>query len=295
MPPTARSRRSSPAAPRAGSSAALRALGVLEAVAAAPEPAGLDEVARATSLPKPTALRLLQTLEAAGLLQREPGPKSYAAGPRLLRLAWSTLAHARFRAERRAILQRLVESVGETCNVAMLDGRELVYLDRVETSSPLRLNLAPGSRLPLHCTSGGKLFLAALPRSRWERLLGDGPLARHTPRTITRLAALAEELGEIRRQGWSADREEFIAGIVCLAVPVRGPDGALIASLALQAPLARVTHEQSLAHLPALRAAAAELAGTFAPDGGPREKPPARNALERSRRPGDQTAKRRKP
>ncbi len=262
-----------PKAPRASAkkepapgSAALRSLHVLEAIASAEEPLALDDVARVTNLSKPTTFRILRLLAEAGMLVREPGAKRFAVGHRFNALAWSVLRNARFRAERRAILQRLVAEIGETCNVAMLDGRELVYLDRVETASPLRLNLAPGSRVPLHCTSGGKLFLSRLPRSRWERLLGTESLPRYTPHTLTDRDTIERELTQIRRQGWSADREEMLAGIICLAVPVLNRAGDMLASLALQAPLARMTHEQSLTHLARLRAAADAIGGTFEPE-----------------------------
>ncbi len=251
------------AAPEPFGSAALRAFLILEMVVAAEEPCALDDVARATGLSKPTTFRILTQLESSGMLAREPGDRRYAVGHRLSKLALGVMQNSPLRSGRHAILQRLVEKIGETCNVAMLDGRQLMYLDRVETSWPLRLHLAPGSRVPLHCTSGGKLFLSQMPRSRWEKLIGSGPFERHTAHTITRADDLERELAQIRAEEWSADREELLAGIVCLAVPVRDQAGALIASLALQAPLARMTHQQSLDHLPALRGAARELAATF--------------------------------
>jgi len=117
--------------------------------------------------------------------------------------------------------------------------------------------------VPLHCTSGGKLFLSQLPRARWEKLIGPGPYERHTPHTIVSAEELQRELARIRAQGWSADREELLAGIICLAVPVKDLAGSVIASLALQAPLARMSHAQSLEHLGALRAAATAQAATY--------------------------------
>lgn len=203
------------------------------------------------------------------MLLREPGDRRYSVGHRLAKLALGVMQNDALRSERHAILQRLVEKIGETCNVAMLDGRQLMYLDRVETSWPLRLHLAPGSRVPLHCTSGGKLFLSQLPRARWEKLIGPGPYERHTPHTIISGDELERELSRIRGQGWSADREELLAGIICLAVPVADRAGCVIASLALQAPLARMTHAQSLDHLSALRGAASALAATFQPSVSP--------------------------
>lgn len=252
-------------APEPFGSAALRSFLILEVVVAAPEPCALDDVARATGLSKPTAFRILTQLESSGMLLREPGDRRYSVGHRLAKLALGIMQNGVLRAERHAILQRLVEKIGETCNVAMLDGRQLMYLDRVETSWPLRLHLAPGSRVPLHCSSGGKLFLSRLPRSRWEKLVGPGPYERHTPHTITKADDLERELARIRAEGWSADREELLTGIICLAVPVVDRAGVLIATLALQAPLARMSHAQSLEHFPALRSAANALTATFQP------------------------------
>ena len=272
------------AAPEPFGSAALRAILNLEVAVEAKEPGALDDVARATGLSKPTAFRILTQLESSGMLLREPGDRRYSVGHRLAKLALGVMQNDTLRSERHAILQRLVERIGETCNVAMLDGRQLMYLDRVETSWPLRLHLAPGSRVPLHCTSGGKLFLSRLPRSRWEKLVGPGPFERHTPHTITRADPLERELARIRADGWSADREELLAGIICLAVPVVDRAGTLIATLALQAPLARMTHAQSLDHLPALRAAAAALTATFQPPTPPKASPTPRKKPKSSGR-----------
>ncbi len=246
-------------------SAALRALTLLERVAGAERSTSLDELVKATGLSKPTAFRLLALLERAGLLLRDPAAeKRYTTGPRLHALALDVLRNSPARAERHAILQHLVEEIGETCNVSLLDGPEVVYMDRVETSWPLRLHLQTGSRVPLHCTSSGKLFLSQMPPARREKLLGRGPLARFTERTITDRAALDAELARISADGVSADNEEFLAGIVCLAVPVCDGAGEMFAAVALQAPVARLTLADCRRHLPALRSAATALAQTFA-------------------------------
>lgn len=246
-------------------SAALRALTLLERVAGAERSTSLDELVKATGLSKPTAFRLLALLERAGLVLRDPAAeKRYLIGPRLHALALDVLRNSPARAERHAILQHLVAEIGETCNVTLLDGTEVVYLDRVETSWPLRLHLQTGSRVPLHCTSSGKLFLSQMPPARREKLLGRGPLARFTERTITDRAALDAELARISADGVSADNEEFLAGIVCLAVPVRDGAGEMFAAVALQAPVARLTLVDCRRHVPALRAAATALAQTFA-------------------------------
>lgn len=244
-------------------SAALRAFTLLEEIVRAERPATLDELVRGSGLSKPTAFRLLALLERAGLLRREPVGPRYAVGPRLADFALGVLRSAPQRAGRHAILQGLVETIGETCNLAVLDGHEVIYLDRVETHWPLRLHLKTGSRVPIHCSSSGKLFLSQLPRAAWEKLLPHGPLKRLTANTLTDRDTLAQELARIRAEGVGVDDEEFLAGIVCLSVPVVDAGGKMFAAVALQAPVARLSLQDCHRHLPALRQAALALAKTF--------------------------------
>ena len=134
-------------------SSALRAITVLEAIAAADGPLGLVELMDATGLPKPTVHRIVGQLLDAGLLLREAEGKRYAPGPRLASLGLAALTHVAWRAPRHAILKTLVAEIGETCNLTLLDGTEVVYLDRVEAAWPLRLHFQTGSRVPAHCSA----------------------------------------------------------------------------------------------------------------------------------------------
>src|SRR5690606_27382520 len=108
------------------------------------------------------------------------------------------------RGTRHRILESVVEEIGETVNCTMLDGSDVVYLDRVETAWPLRLHLQPGSRVPLHCTASGKLFLAHLTKRARDKLVGAGPLLRYTEHTITDPLKFEKELARIRKDDWSA-------------------------------------------------------------------------------------------
>jgi IclR family transcriptional regulator, acetate operon repressor len=244
-------------------SAALRALTLLEMVVESESPISLAETVALSGLPKPTVHRLLVLLERAGMLQREPITKRYSPGRRLSSLALDTLLNPAPRAPRHAILQTLVNETGETCNLTILDGNEIVYLDRVESASPLRLDLRPGSRVPLHCTASGKLFLSLLPRKYRQKLIQSTSLTRYTANTITDAALLERELDQIRADQLATDNEEFLAGSTCVAIPVRGQDGRLCVSVAVQAPTARMPLEQALRHLPALRRAAEQLSTTY--------------------------------
>ena len=245
------------------SSATLRAIAVLENIVRADRPVSLTEVMSAVGLPKPTVYRILTLLANSGLLLREPDGKHYTVGPRLAHFGTEILMNSSVRGARHAILQRLVDDIGETCNFTMLDGSEVVYLDRVETAWPLRMNLQPGSRVPLHCSASGKLLLAMLTRAQRAKLLDNLPLQRYTENTITERAKLERELERIRRDKASTDNEEYLAGLVCVAVPVSGRDGRPCAAVAVHAPVARMPVDKALAHLPALRRAALALTQTY--------------------------------
>jgi len=248
----------------------LRAFSLLDGIVAADHPLTLAEVATQSGLPNPTVYRMLATLVNAALLRREPDGKRVSAGPALTRLALNVMLNAGARERSRAILQALVAEIGETCNLTMLDGPEVVYLDRVESAWPLRVSLHPGSRVPLHCTASGKLLLALLPTARRKRLLASLTLDRHTERTLTNPRKLEAELTRIRREGSSVDDQEFMTGLVCVAAPVALPSGRVVASVAVHAPVARMPLPRALMHLPALKRAAGAIGATFAEGAGQR-------------------------
>jgi DNA-binding IclR family transcriptional regulator len=172
------------------------------------------------------------------------------------------MLNASLRAARGAILARLVAEIGETCNFTMLDGAQIVYVDRVETAWPLRMTLTSGSHVPLHCTASGKLLLALLPKASRERLVAQLPLKRYTESTITDPKRFSVELSRIRANRYATDNEEFHAGLVCVAVPVIGKKRAC-AALAVHAPVSRMPLERALSHLPVLRRAAAAMSSTL--------------------------------
>lgn len=259
------------------SSPALRLIGLLEQVSRADKPQTLTEIIGLLRQPKPTVYRMLQQLEQAGLLVKEPDGKRYAPGPRLSRLAEDVLLNAQVRASRHAILQRLVDETGETCNFTMQSGTEVVYLDRVETAWPLRFHLQPGSRVPIHCSASGKLFLAYMPPAQRNRLLDLIRYQAYTPNTITTRIRLEAELARVRAQGYALDNEEYLDGLVCIAVPVFDPraKARIRGSVAIQAPASRFPIDRATSALPALKRAAATFGDAIA---GSAEAPPHRNA-----------------
>ena len=243
--------------------AVTRALGLLEALAAIEGPASLIELARHLDVPQATAFRLCQRLEDEGYLVREGGTRKYAVSARLTRLGIGILRSTGPMSARHAILADLVEGVGETCNLTALAGAEVLYLDRVETRWPLRLMLEPGSRVPMHCTASGKLLLASLPKPTRQQILKTLMLTPNTANSITNRADLDRELQRIARRGYSTDNEEFLAGLIAVAVPIKDERGRTFAAVACHAPVARLDLKSAIALVPALQTAAAKLAKTF--------------------------------
>lgn len=246
-----------------GNAAAARAFRVLEVLGRHEGGCTMTKLIETLELPKQTVHRLVGQLEQAGLVYREPGNRRVQLGSRIERFAVDVLMNGALRAERHAILLSLVADIGETCNVSALSGAEVVYLDRVETHWPLRLMLAPGSRVPLHATSSGKLLLSLLPKAQRERLIEQLPLRGFTETTIVERSELERELAETRRRRIGINRAEHLRGMTGVAVPVMLDRQRACAAVALQAPSGRMTLDNLLAYVPRLQAAAEAIGQTF--------------------------------
>jgi IclR family transcriptional regulator, acetate operon repressor len=244
--------------------ATARSFAILEHVASVQRPVDVIEIIASLKLPKATAYRLVEWFISHGYLMREPARKRLIVGPKLTGLAFNALAASMHSGASHLVLHRLVRSLEETCNIGTLLNGEVVYLDRVEAEHwPLRLHYKIGSRVPLHCSAIGKLLLALAPAPRRQRLLASLELRHFTDNTITERSHLESELKQIRKDQVSFDREEYLAGVVCIAVPIVGQNGETLAALAVQAPEARMNVRAARSHLPALRRAAAELAAIY--------------------------------
>lgn len=241
-----------------------RALQVLEVVANTSKPLTPTEINQTLQLPKPTIHRLCSQLEEEGYLQPRLDGRGLLPGPRLLQIAKGILSNNDFlRDQRHTILKRLSGQLGETCNISIPNGTGMTYFDRVETHWPLRVQLQINDHVPLHCTASGKLFLSDLSSIKRSRLLSKIRLESYTPNTLITPEDLKPELSKIRKQGVGIDNEEFFQGMIAVAVPIRDKEGRLFAALAMHAPTARLSLEQALEHVDAMRNAAEELSSLF--------------------------------
>ncbi|MEY3356869.1 MAG: hypothetical protein RL132_300 [Pseudomonadota bacterium] len=234
----------------------LRLFALLEIIAKRDSPFTLQAIVDETGLPKPTVHRMLQQLENAEILQRDGNGRHYSTGQRLIRLAENVLLNGTTQGARHAVLRKLVDEIGESCNLTAFSGNEVLYLDRVETAAPLRFYLHPGSRVPSHCSATGKLFLSQMSPAQRRRLLAAVPLEKFTTNTLTNFDQLEQELERVKQQGFAFDEEEFLPGLLCLGILIPSPSGASNMGLAIQAPMMRFSKERALSALPALRRAA---------------------------------------
>ncbi len=263
-------------------SIALRAFALLEIVVNAPGPMSLDDITLALRLPKPSVFRILNLLKGADLLRREPTSKRYTVGPRLSAFAVDLWRSSLLRLQWHRALEDAVAQIGESCNLTLLENNQVLYLDRVETAHPLRLHLETGTRVPLHCTASGKLFLSAMRSADARRMLGSEPYARFTSKTIVSFAALEADLAKVRKTGIGTHDCERFDDSVAIAVPVPGPDGEVFAAVAVHAPSSRASIKSCMQFVPVLQQAAASIAATLVK---PAVAPPAAQEKRRAATP----------
>lgn len=241
--------------PHIDESRGLRVLRLLEHLALASQPITQSQLAARLQVPKATMMRTLDDLERHGYVLRAPAGRGYVPGAASTHLALVTLRNNALIRLCRGALAKLVAVIGETCNLAILDGNSVMYVDRVETTEPLRLNLASGTRAPIHCTASGKLFLSRLSLFEQRRLLSSMCLEKLTPGTITDPILLEQALKRIANSGIGVDDEEFVHGMVAIAVPICSVDGEVIAAVACHAPVARKSLSELMSYVPRLHEA----------------------------------------
>jgi DNA-binding IclR family transcriptional regulator len=234
-----------------------RAVAILEILARDGE-AGVTEVARELDVHKSTASRLLAALGRRELVVQDAARGKFRLGVGIVRLAGAVSQQLDVVQESRAVCRALAQEVGETVNLAILSGRDALYLDQVAGPAALSPHNWAGQRIPLHATSDGKVLLAYLPEAELGACLA-APLARFTSRTITDVAEFGDLLAEVRRREYATAVEELEAGLTAIAAPVRDAEGTVIASISASGPSFRIPADRLPALAVALRGAAAEI------------------------------------
>jgi len=227
--------------PRAGPYSVGRILLILESLAASIEGLTLSELARQADAPKTSLVGLLSGLTAEGCLVRDAAGR-YALGPRFHMLATRSMAGRDFLALAHPVLAALAATTGETGLIGALapDADLGVYLDKVESSNPVRYTVMVGERRELYCTALGKMLLAHFPQARLKAYLAASRRERFTDATITRAADLTRELARIRAEGIARTHGERVASASAAACPIVDRDGAVVAALVIAGPSERI-------------------------------------------------------
>jgi IclR family acetate operon transcriptional repressor len=244
--------------PTAGVQSVIKAVDILEALAAARSEVALSDLAAEVALPLPTIHRLVRTLVSRGLVHQLPN-RRYALGAALIPLGDAARSMLSDWAE--PVLTRLVERLGETANLAILDGDQATYVSQVPSRHSMRMFTEVGRKVDTHCTGVGKALLAQLDDDAVRKILARTGMPPMTSHTITDPDALVAELDLIRRQGYALDRGEQEVGVFCVAVCLRRTGMAVSVS----GPETRMTPELVARAVPELTAAAEDLSAA-APD-----------------------------
>src|SRR5579863_7728986 len=233
-----------------------RALAMLEAIALEPEGLSNAEISRKLRIPKSSASYILRTLEKQNYLNRDPLTGKYRVGLKILSLSRGALSGIDVREVSLPIMRHLVEKTNLTCHLAILDGPEAVYIEKVEPTGFIRMDTWVGRRMRVHATSVGKALVAHITPERLEKIVSERPMEKRTPKTITTLPRLLKELEKVRVQGYAVDDEENNLGARCVGAPVFNDHGSIEAALGLSGTTQQVSTQTMPRILEALKDAA---------------------------------------
>lgn len=228
----------------------LRALDLLSALAAGP--ATLDELASTAEVHKTTVMRLLHSLEDRRFVVRD-AQQRYRLGSKLFELSSLALEQRDIRSSAHPYLARLNEATGHTVHLAAPEGRDIVYIDKLESRHPVRMYSRIGLTAALHAAAVSKVIFADLPLEQRKTLADSLEYRRYTDNTITGSDAFLRELEQVADQGWALDGEEFEEFVHCVAAPIRDAGGRVVAAVSCSVPTVMLDREGLLGLLPALR------------------------------------------
>lgn len=246
-----------------------KVLSILELLDNVPGGLQLNQIAEETGINKSTAHRFLSHLEFEGYLFRD-GFGNYMVGAKLSRLGSGASFQSTLSKLARPVMENLRKISGETVNLAVLDGTDVLYIDVLETVNTFRLVTQIGSHLPFYSTALGKAMVAAIEDStRLEELLSRVEFEPTTPHSINNVAKLKKQLAIIRRQGYALDDEEAVAGVRCVGGAILDANGEVVAAISVSGPVVRFTSDRVPMFSRELRKAAREISwliGNRSPD-----------------------------
>jgi IclR family KDG regulon transcriptional repressor len=226
--------------------AVARALDVLELFLDGEESLSTPEIVARLDLPRTTGHELVSTLASRSYLSPAPGaPGRFRLGVRAFQLGSAYASRLDLAREGRAAAEQVAAACDETVHLAILDGTEVIYVAKVDSTHAVRMVSAVGRRLPAHCTAVGKMLLSGLPDAELDARLPPGrPLQAMTPNSVTSVARMRRMLSEIRARGLATESCESNPDVACVAAPVYDHTGAMVAAMSISVPTSRWTAER---------------------------------------------------
>ncbi|EFL89281.1 HTH-type transcriptional repressor AllR [Ahrensia sp. R2A130] len=224
----------------------------------------LSEIAETSEVSAPTAYRSLITMQMHGLVAFDDHTQLWRIDVEAFRVGSAFLSNSAVSEQARPVMQRLMESTGETSNLGILSDREVVFLSQAETHEPIRAFFRPGTRSPVHTSGIGKALLAFRPREEAQRLAEQLDMKPFTDNTICSADDLMKAVDEMVAQGFAVDDEERTLGMRCVAAPIFNSFGEAVAAISTSGPSVRVTKDRVLALGKQVRAAADEISRNIA-------------------------------
>lgn len=235
-----------------------RALGVLNALARL-ERASLTDLSLALGIPTATTHRILTTLQKHRFTELDEATQDWMVGIEAYRTGASFLKRMNLADISRPVMRALMQATGETANLAIRDGAEVVFIGQIETPNPIRAFFNPGTRTPMHASGTGKAILATLPEDRLRALIQSSGLPAFTESTLSTPAALFADLEQTRARGWSFDQEERHIGMSCIGAAIFDAQGQAVGGVSISGPSARFDARSSLDYGRQVAEAAAEI------------------------------------
>lgn len=244
-----------------------RALILLRYIVDHPDGLSIRAASRSLGYSPATVQKLIQALKAQGYVVQDQLTERYHLGPEAVQLGLTALSRLEIRRTARPHLEALSSESGETVFLGIARGNHAIYIDKVVSTQPIRMDAPLGIERPYNCTAVGKALLAGMPDEALERLAADGAFEQRTERSISEVGALRAEMERVRAQEWARDDEEYISGAGCVAAPVRDHEGRVVAALTVSGPAGRVGEglERIMAQVKACAAAISEEMGYRGP------------------------------
>lgn len=218
----------------------------------------ISEISESLGLNKSTVSRTMSTLASEGFVYKDPDSKKYRLGLSILSLSGIVNSNIDVYRESQPILNKLVETIGETAHISVLDNLEVIYLQKVECNHPVRFLTHVGRRNPAYCTSSGKILLAYADDQTVDAVIAKG-LKRFTKSTITNPEKLRTHLREIKMNGYASSYEEFSEGVTTIAAPIFDYRGNAIAALSVVGPKQRIMQQKIPGYAKKVMSAAREV------------------------------------